>query len=200
MKIINLLLDFIFPSRPTERLVNEAFSAKQSFPFRVGKFENINYCTQYQNPLIAAAIRENKFFKNEKAAKLLGDYLVEFLQNYQQKIVIIPIPLSKKRLSERGHNQVETIAKLTKLEVRNDFLDKIIHTAPQTSLDKKSRLKNLENAFVCKKPDELKSLQNCTIVLLDDVVTTAATMKTARATLAPHIHPTSTLICVALAH
>ena len=200
MKIITLLLDFIFPPRPTQTLINDAFNRKLDLPFQIGKYEDINFCARYTNPLVAASIRENKFFHNERAAKLLSACLTKFLEKHKEKMIIIPIPLSKERLKERGHNQVETIALHTKHEVRSELLEKILHTPPQTSLNRKSRLRNLEKAFVCKKPKELEALQNCMIILLDDVVTTGATLKAARASLAPHIHPTSTLICVALAH
>jgi competence protein ComFC len=200
MKIISKILDIIFPPRKTELLVNKAQNNRTSLQRTGGKFKNISFITNYSNELVSACIRENKFFHNLTASALLGEILKSELRKISGDVTIIPIPLSKERLRERGHNQVETIAKHTGVSVRTDLLERTVHTAPQTSLDKNARLKNLDGAFTCKNPEKLMYLENTTVILLDDVTTTGATLESARKVLKPIIHPSSTLICIAIAH
>ncbi len=200
MKIIEQLLNVIFPPRPTQLLIQKAVQSNSKLARNGGQYESIHFLTRYEDALVAAAIRENKFFHNTNAAKLLGESLRASLSKYTNNVVIIPIPLSKERFREREHNQVETIARQTNTLVRADVLERIKNSAPQTSLNRAARLKNISGAFLCTKPDVVNRLEHSTIILLDDVVTTGATLKAARATLASHLHPTSTLICMAIAH
>jgi ComF family protein len=200
MKIIEQLLNLVFPPRPTEALIQNAIRKSLKLSKQSGQYESIYFLTHYEDKLVAAAIRENKFFNNLDAAKLLAELLEANLSKYKNSVVIIPVPLSKKRWRERGHNQVETIAMRTTAKVRTDLLERIKHSAPQTSLDRSSRLKNITGAFVCKKPEGLMYLENTTFILLDDVITTGATIKSAQVVLEPIIHPSSTLICLAIAH
>jgi len=89
--------------------------------------------------------------------------------------IIIPIPLSKKRLKERGFNQSELIG------METNVLYKKIHTESQVSIkDRTKRLKNLKGSFGVKNPELIK---NANIVLIDDVATTGATISEARKTL-----------------
>ena len=81
----------------------------------------------------------------------------------------------------------------------SDVLTRTKETVPQSSLDRQRRLHNIKNAFVCD-VQKVKKLSYPIIILLDDVVTTGATLNEARATLVPHLHPDTTLICLALAH
>ena len=200
MKIIEQILNFVFPPRPSEALIQKAAMNQISLNKAEGRFENIKYLTKYENPLVCAAIRENKYFNNSKATRLLGEVLKNSLLQLKGEVIIIPVPLSKERFRERGYNQVETIARYTGSLVKTDILERSVHTVPQTSLNKASRLKNVAGAYICKKPEEVNKLENTTIILLDDVVTTGATLNAARASLAPHLHPTSKLICLAIAH
>lgn len=200
MKIIEQILNLIFPPRPTEILIQKAILNGNYLTKNEGTIENIKFLTRYENPLVNAAIRENKYFNNKSATRLLGELIKNSLSKLGKDVIIIPVPLSKERFSERGYNQVEIIARYTGSLVRTDIIERSVHSAPQTSLDKASRLKNVADAYVCKKPEEVKKFQNTLIILLDDVVTTGATLKAARASLAQHLHPTSKLICLAIAH
>lgn len=92
--------------------------------------------------------------------------------------VIIPIPLHKEKLKKRGYNQSEIIAQ----GIQETFAKKIItnnlirttYTQTQTKKTRTERWENVEKVFVVSKPEDLK---NKHILLIDDVVTTGATLE-----------------------
>jgi predicted amidophosphoribosyltransferase len=116
------------------------------------------------------------------------------------------MPLSQARERERGYNQVTIIAQAacaqltTPHYVDTNVLFKTQHTPPQTSLDRRHRAQNVANAFTVTHNFDSTAIKGNTVVLLDDVYTTGATMAVARAALRPHLPSTTTLICLALAH
>ena len=91
---------------------------------------------------------------------------------------LVPIPLSRKKLKERGFNQAQEIAKELSLSLKipllSDVLLKIKETSAQVELQGKDRQENIKGVFVCQKPDLIKSKK---IILIDDVFTTGATME-----------------------
>lgn len=88
---------------------------------------------------------------------------------------IIPMPLHPKRLAERGFNQSLEIAKLLarKLQIPLDTsaCSRIKFSPPQASLPLKTRIKNMRGAFQCH-----TSLTGQRVILLDDVMTTGASL------------------------
>ncbi|MFA6194820.1 MAG: ComF family protein [Patescibacteria group bacterium] len=92
--------------------------------------------------------------------------------------LIIPIPLSKKRRRWRGFNQAELLAHEFAANFSypvSDGLKRIKHGRAQASLNETERLNNLFGAFVYRGP----SLNGRTIILIDDVATTGATLNEA---------------------
>jgi len=89
----------------------------------------------------------------------------------------MPVPLHPKRLRERGFNQSLLLARQVahRLNGELDFssLVRPKYTTPQTTLSKKERQKNVQNAFRLKAPDVV-SKKN--ILLVDDVATTGNTL------------------------
>ena len=92
--------------------------------------------------------------------------------------ILIPIPLSHKKLRSRGYNQSEELTKelsgVLQIPVFSDVLVKTKHTKPQMELSKLEREKNLEGAFVIKNPVKLTGKK---VFLVDDVYTTGSTMQ-----------------------
>jgi ComF family protein len=92
--------------------------------------------------------------------------------------VIVPVPLHRKRLRQRGFNQSQLIGKeLEKqwrvpLEIAN--LRRIRWTDPQTTLDATARVSNVKDAFEVKHG---KRLEGKRVLLVDDVLTTGSTMR-----------------------
>ncbi len=91
--------------------------------------------------------------------------------------MLIPIPLSRQRKQQRGYNQSEQIArgiaKVTGIAVRTDIVHRIKDNPSQTHLAKHERQKNVEGIFSLLKPEAIRGRH---IMLVDDIVTTGATL------------------------
>jgi ComF family protein len=105
--------------------------------------------------------------------------------------VLIPMPLSRERLQERGFNQVQLLAHaLCPEKIDNSVLQRQQHTAALSSMDRKKRLSSIKNAYAVN-PACAHHVKGKKIVLLDDVMTTGASLQAAakvlRAAGAAHI-------------
>lgn len=93
-------------------------------------------------------------------------------------IILVPVPLHRRRINFRGFNQSEVLAqKLSKkfgVKMAN-LLTRHRYTQPQVELSKEHRLTNLHGAFSLKNPAE-KIDQNALYLLVDDVCTTGSTL------------------------
>ena len=119
-------------------------------------------------------------------SELLGDVMYEgIIQNESfnnilaSKPVIVTVPLSAKRQRQRGYNHAELLGKdlgfKLGLKVENILIRKI-DTKPQYKLKKAERVKNIKGAFSMSHNIKL-NLKNKTIILVDDIATTYATLK-----------------------
>jgi ComF family protein len=98
---------------------------------------------------------------------------------------LVPIPLHPRRLRERGYNQANLVAKkisqLLQLPMRTDMLQRNKYTSPQSQLDFHHRRRNLRSAFICHEVDMPRH-----ITLIDDVMTSGETLKSATKALKYH--------------
>jgi len=98
--------------------------------------------------------------------------------------VFVPIPLSSSKLRKRGYNQAEILAKELsnkfKIPVQN-FLERTKETKTQVGLSNVQRKLNVKDAFEMSKYPSASSgfRKNCSIFLVDDVVTTGSTLSEA---------------------
>jgi ComF family protein len=131
----------------------------------------INY--SLYDGVLAAAINHLKFHGLKRLAKPLGKLLLGF--DLSGIDGVVPVPLTIKRLRERGFNQslllARVISREKKLPLLIDILFKKKETPPQTGLSGKERLLNLKNAFVVK-----RDIRGLRLLLVDDVMTTGATV------------------------
>lgn len=102
----------------------------------------------------------------------------DIINELENNDLIIPVPLHNKRQSERGYNQSELLAyELSKkigILYKNNILKRYKNTKPQSSLERRDRLKNLDGAF---KVINNIEIVNRKILLVDDVMTTGATLE-----------------------
>ncbi len=104
---------------------------------------------------------------------------------------VLPLPLSTERLRERGYNQAALLAQaLAPHKTRTDLLLRVQHAPPQSTLARGERLRAVQHAFAVE-PALAADLQGQRVVLLDDVMTSGATLHAAarvlRAAGAAHI-------------
>jgi ComF family protein len=89
--------------------------------------------------------------------------------------LIVPLPLHPARLAERGFNQAAEIAKALSREsgIRMDarVAERVRNTAPQTELPWRERAANMRHAFSCE-----RDLAGASVAVIDDVMTTGATL------------------------
>ncbi len=185
--LFSTVLNFIFPANLKEEITVQ--DLLNSAPSK--EFGDILSFFNYQDAVIKQLITELKYKGKRSNAKILAigihEYLLEELSDreiYEEftNPLLIPIPLSKQRLRERGYNQVALIAEhLAEIGTLDTFsLKRIKNTESQTTKNKEERTKNLEDAFVVKNN---KHILNKNIILLDDVVTTGSTLNEAKETL-----------------
>jgi ComF family protein len=97
-------------------------------------------------------------------------------QAIDESDLIVPVPLSKARLQQRGYNQALEICKhLNRTKTDATLLLRIKDTLTQSSLSKSERLKNVNAAFAVE-PLRAKELLGKRVLLLDDVMTSGATL------------------------
>jgi ComF family protein len=143
-------------------------------------FDAVRSLTPYQG-VIRDCIMQLKYKKKTGLVKILGRALVDFLKELPYDIkgydFLVPVPLHKRRLRERGFNQAELLAKeigrYFKIPVLSNNLKRIINTDFQSKLARKERLKNVKDAFVVKDPI---CFEDKRIILIDDVFTTGSTV------------------------
>lgn len=197
------LLDLLFLPRESELLLRE-LSDTALLPFLLPQPVHTTKpattaLLPFKEPLVRAAVHEAKYVHNKKAhillAHVLEDFVLEQLSE-RSDTVLVPIPLSRERLRERGFNQCEEIVRRTsELSTRlsTKVLMRMRDTEHQTRLSGTSRNRNISEAFTANSP-----APQTTYILIDDVITTGATMREAITALqragARHIYP------IALAH
>jgi ComF family protein len=114
-------------------------------------------------------------------AKLLHDYLIT---DPMPAEVLVPVPLHRKRLRERGYNQSSLLArqlgKLADLPVVDDCLIRQRHATPQArTATVEERQSNVTDAFACRD----HRLRDKQVLLIDDVSTSGATLDACAAAL-----------------
>lgn len=190
MKIIEKLLEIIYPSKcaicnkTSKNSICKNCYRNIASKCKIKKYKNKYYDMHLylykhegiiRNKIIAYKFNDksylHEFFsqlilKNEKVCCLLKSY-----------DIIIPVPIHKKRMKNRGYNQTSLIArdisnKIQGLLFENNVLRKQIHTKAQSTLNKFERSNNIVGTY---KVTNKQKIENKRIVLLDDVYTTGNT-------------------------
>lgn len=101
--------------------------------------------------------------------------------------MMIPVPLYWKKQKKRGYNQSEQFAKgihqSTNIPILTNILLKDKPTASQTKMSRAERVDNVASTFIIKNPSQI---QDKHILLVDDVLTTGATLEACAKVLLPH--------------
>lgn len=150
----------------------------------------------YHGGMVRQRIHQLKFGGQLHWVRPLADLLVRMVR--REAVVstvdrIIPVPLHRKRLRQRGFNQASLLARMLgrqlSLAVSYDALVRSSWTEPQTRLKREERLQNVKDAFHV---GEAGKVRDRHLLLVDDVYTTGTTLnecaKTLKAAGAAAVH------------
>jgi competence protein ComFC len=162
----------------------------------------------YHHPVIKKSLWLLKYKGKKRLAKIFAEVIYDkileelselsVMENFTN-VILIPIPLSPKRYRERGYNQAELICEeiikinhLTPspspykgegnpiLTLEKNILIKPKETEHQARIkDRRTRLKNIIGSFIIKDPEKNK-IKNRNVILIDDIITTGATLTEAK--------------------
>ncbi|MCR5269344.1 MAG: ComF family protein [Lachnospiraceae bacterium] len=152
---------------------------------REHKYDSGRSLFLYNEPMKKSLYRFKYHGRKEYAAyygRILADHLGEWIISIAPD-ALIPVPLHDKRLKKRGYNQAELIAralaKRLRVPVIPDLLIRILATEKQKNLNETERENNLKKAFKTTEND----VKLDTVLLIDDIYTTGATVDSAAACL-----------------
>lgn len=165
-------------------------------------FENHLYIFKYEG-IIRKLILNYKFNEKSFLYKTFVNFLIKnekFFKILKSYDTIIPIPISSKRMNERGYNQSELIAnelvkQITEISSKHDILSEFLtdqkdniqklkcecvtdclikakNIIEQSKLNKEQRQKNIQGVYILKNNEKLI---NKKILLIDDIYTTGST-------------------------
>lgn len=130
--------------------------------------------------VLASLIHLLKYTRRLSLAIRLGKMMSKLVMedNFLSKThLIIPVPLHSTRMRERGYNQSELLAKnmgdYLNIPISKKALLRVRNTKSQTRLSPEQRIENVKGAFTVK---ESAHIANKHILLVDDVLTTGATL------------------------
>lgn len=193
-----------------QTICNKCLKEIQSRKIKNKNIENIDWIRaslDYKNLKLKSCLFFLKYHHTKSVATYLASIiyldvlkLINEIQNKNntdyKNILIIPIPISKKRLVERDYNQSELILKATIEEIKNkenvdlkqnilkDLLIKNKHTIKFADTHSSSEREYLiKDAFIINERYKNNFLENKTIIIFDDITTTGTTFYEARNTL-----------------
>ena len=130
---------------------------------------------------VAEAITRMKYQARPDVARPLGDLLWRAIEPHRERLqgcAVVPVPLHPARLAERGFNQSALVARRIARHLGAPFaamaLSRARDTPRQATLDRDARRINVAGAFRAREPVRLRGR---TVLLVDDVRTTGATLE-----------------------
>ncbi len=146
---------------------------------KLKNFSEHHYFFKYED-LIRSQLLSLKFQEKPYIYKTIA-YFLEKSQKSFEKLkkydIIIIVPISRRRMKQRGYNQSELIARkiapIISAEIAKNIIIKIKNIPAQSTLNKLQREKNVKNAYIAKNIDKIK---NKKILIFDDIYTTGSTV------------------------
>jgi ComF family protein len=126
---------------------------------------------------IQNALHKMKYQRNIGLGEMLAIQMVDFYHSLHWQVqAVLPVPLGKKRLKERGYNQVGLVARPLAFNIGMEYLPRAVQktrdTRSQVGLSASQRQENVKNAY---QADPL-AVKSKSVLLMDDVATTGSTI------------------------
>jgi ComF family protein len=157
----------------------------------------------HKKGIVQELIHNLKYKGHEEIGTILGEWYAEDLKNIElleSVDEIIPVPLHPKKLKERGYNQVtafgEAISSILNIDYNDSILIRNVYSKTQSKKTLLGRTEGIENIFdvVFKEKNHNKHY-----LLIDDVITTGATLEACSRALMKIPGAKISIVCIAMA-
>ena len=195
MRVVDWLLDLIYPPRCAfcRRLLSGREKGvcrfcRPKLPYvpadgQVQHFRNVDKCLSplYYHGNVKDSLHRYKFGGATAYADIYSEFIVKCIDENQISCDSITwVPLSRRRLRRRGYDQAALLAKLIARHLGQSpvrLLKKLRDTPPQSQTGSaEKRRANIAGAYACLRPE---LVQGKRVLLVDDIVTTGATLSEA---------------------
>lgn len=172
-----------------------------------GKIE-IEYASAFlyfnKKGIVQELIHNLKYKGQEEIGTILGNWYVEDLKELKLETpfdIIIPVPLHKRKFKERGYNQVTTFGKTLAQGLEIAYDDTVLYRKKYSKTQSKKNLlgrsENIENIFDV---HSIEKHQNKHLLIIDDVLTTGATLEACSRALLKIPGIKISIVCMAMAN
>lgn len=204
--ILDIVSDALFPISATEKQIH-SLTPESAYTFLskappIHSANRLEAVFHYKDERVSRLIWSIKYKRSKHAIdigayainKKLKDILEEKQKtNKDRTILVLPIPITKRRRNERGYNQCEVllnkVQELNTLTYNYSLLQRNTHVDRQTLKNRKDRLRDVIDIFSVNKKELEKyshnesqastDPRNITVIVVDDVITTGSTMNNA---------------------
>lgn len=187
----------------TQHYLNHTNEAFKKFYGKIDIVHASAFLSFHKNGIVQELIHHLKYKKQEEVGSLLGYWYAEDLKKIRPEIpfeIIVPVPLHPKKFKERGYNQTaafgKTLAESLSLEYNDQILFRKTYSKTQSKKNLLGRFKGIENAFSVKNSEEN---HNKHFVIVDDVLTTGATLEACSRALLKIPGAKVSIVCMAMA-
>lgn len=174
---VNCLREYQFLEPPSVDEIEDRRSLLSHLPYPIGIYAAFNFINE---GVVQSIIHHFKYVDMPRLARRVGDEAAATFKELANFVdIIIPVPLHVTRFAERGYNQSELLAKSLAKRFGKildpNSLRRIKPTPSQTGLNILQREENVRGAFKLTRSGYSK-LKGKRILIVDDVITTGATM------------------------
>lgn len=190
--IVKFILNLIYPKKCFSCGKSKVYfcnfclkNLKEPPYFYLNGLDNLIIGGSTKNQALFKAIKFLKYYGVKEISPdlgwLLSQRIKEKIPDYRFNTILVPIPLFFKRERPRGFNQAELLARVVSenlnVPLRNNLLERTKDTSPQAKTkSRRERFDNIKNSF---KAIPSQDLENSRVILVDDIMTTGATLSEA---------------------